>query len=118
MSIIIGVLPSLESPSIARFESSPDPVRTAWWGVQSARYWIHLDAPVALDLNRGSSATPVFAVALLALVVVAIVWLVRNMTAQPRTGGQSPARAELDRRYAAGELSRDGYLERRRDIDT
>lgn len=33
------------------------------------------------------------------------------------TSSRSPARDELDRRYAAGELSRDDYLQRRRDIE-
>lgn len=50
----------------------------------------------------------------LALVVAAIVWLVRQSTG---TGGSSSARDELDRRYAAGEVDRDEYLQRRRDLE-
>ncbi len=64
----------------------------------------------------------VFILALIALAVAGIVWLVRNMGGSSRGSGdakvgQSPARGELDRRYAAGELSRDEYLERRRDLE-
>lgn len=59
--------------------------------------------------------------ALIALAVAGVVWLVRSMGGSSR-GGRSnsdhtPVRAELDRRYAAGELSRGDYLERRRDLD-
>ncbi len=54
------------------------------------------------------------ALAFLALVVAAIVWLVRQST---DTGGSSTARQELDRRYAAGEVDRDEYLQRRRDLE-
>ncbi|MBW3606339.1 MAG: c-type cytochrome [Actinobacteria bacterium] len=60
-------------------------------------------------------------VALIALAVAAVAWLVRNMGGSGRAGdprGDSPhARAELDRRYAAGELSRDEYLQRREDLN-
>ncbi len=60
-------------------------------------------------------------VALTVLAVVAVLWLLRN----PRRPGRglhagpprSPAREELDRRYATGELSRDDYLQRRRDLE-
>ncbi|HWB70956.1 MAG TPA: c-type cytochrome [Egibacteraceae bacterium] len=60
-------------------------------------------------------------VALIVLAVVAVLWLLRN----PRDPGRglhagpprSLAREELDRRYAAGELSRDDYLQRRRDLE-
>jgi putative membrane protein len=64
----------------------------------------------------------ILVLALIALAVTGVVWLVRNMGGSSRNGSigadQPPARAELDRRYAAGELSRDEYLERRRDIET
>jgi putative membrane protein len=60
--------------------------------------------------------------AVIALAVAAVVWLVRNMGGSRRDrgvgGGRSAARDELDRRFAAGELSRDEYLERRRDLET
>lgn len=50
---------------------------------------------------------------LVALLAGGVVWLVRG-----RSGGSSPgpARRELDRRYAAGELSREQYLQRRDDL--
>lgn len=54
------------------------------------------------------------ALGFLALVVAAIVWLVRQST---DTAGSSSARQELDRRYAAGEVDRDEYLQRRRDLE-
>jgi putative membrane protein len=59
--------------------------------------------------------------ALIALAVVAIVWLVRTMSGPSRgTISHSDllaARAELDRRDAAGDLSREDYLQRRQDIE-
>ncbi|MBW3576959.1 MAG: c-type cytochrome [Actinobacteria bacterium] len=57
--------------------------------------------------------------ALVVLAVAAIVWVIHQ-----GSGGRSvsapgsPARDELDRRYATGELSRDEYLQRRRDLET
>lgn len=61
-----------------------------------------------------------FVLVLLALAVAALIWLVRNLRS-PASGGAShpnpsAARAELDRRYATGELSRDEYLQRRADL--
>lgn len=60
--------------------------------------------------------------ALIALAAAGVVWLVRSMGGSSRgdrsNSNHAPARAELDRRYAAGELARDDYLERRRDLDT
>lgn len=50
----------------------------------------------------------------LALIVVAAFAAARRGRA---TRSGSPARDELDRRYAAGELSRDDYLQHRRDIE-
>lgn len=58
--------------------------------------------------------TVLLVLAFLALVVAAIVWLVREGA---DTGGSSSARQELDRRYAAGEVDRDEYLQRRRDLE-
>lgn len=56
------------------------------------------------------------AAALIALAVAGTLWLVRSRSAR---AGAAPVagRATLDRRYAAGELSRDEYLERRRDLE-
>lgn len=61
--------------------------------------------------------------AVIALAVAGVVWLVRNMDrsrgdGRGGAGVRSAAREELDRRFAAGELSRDEYLERRRDLDS
>jgi putative membrane protein len=60
-------------------------------------------------------------VVVLALLVVGAIWLARTLT-RPSTppGGPaapSPARAELDLRYARGELDRDEYLQRRADLE-
>jgi putative membrane protein len=57
---------------------------------------------------------------LLAAVLVGGVWLGRRLSAQERRGsevGQGPARAELDRRYAAGEIDREEYLQRKVELD-
>lgn len=48
--------------------------------------------------------------AFLALVVVATLWLVRNMSGG---GARGDARRELDLRYARGDLSSEEYNERR-----
>lgn len=67
-----------------------------------------------------------FSVALLVLVVLAVVWLARNLgSGSPRGGepGASPqpgsrsAREELDVRYARGELTREEYVQARRDLE-
>lgn len=59
-------------------------------------------------------------VVLVALVVVGVVWLARS-SPTPRSDGtapaSSPAREILDQRYARGEISREDYLEMRRDLD-
>ncbi|CAN5127472.1 hypothetical protein BH20ACT9_BH20ACT9_03270 [soil metagenome] len=59
---------------------------------------------------------------LIALAVVALVWLVRNLRATGRSSDtpaeHSSVRVELDRRYAAGEVSRDDYLQRRQDLES
>jgi cytochrome c6 len=61
-------------------------------------------------------------VILVVLAVAALFWVLwprRAVIAASRRGGSgSPARDELDRRYAAGELPRDEYLQRRRDIES
>ncbi|MBA2316426.1 MAG: SHOCT domain-containing protein [Euzebyales bacterium] len=51
----------------------------------------------------------------IALMVAAIVWLVRSQTGDGRRGVDD-ARSELDRRYAAGEVAREDYLQRRGDL--
>jgi hypothetical protein len=56
------------------------------------------------------------------LAVAGVVWLLRNMDRSRRDsglgGGRSAACDELDRLFAAGELSRDEYLQHRRDLET
>ncbi|MGW8437909.1 SHOCT domain-containing protein [Nocardiopsis sp. NPDC055879] len=61
-------------------------------------------------------------VALLVLIVVGIIWLIRQLASG--TSGSSarevpltPARQELDRRYAAGEIGREDYQRLRAEID-
>ncbi len=56
-----------------------------------------------------------FVIGLLVLAVTATVWLVRKTGSGSST---SSAREELDRRYAAGEIDRDDYLQRRRDLES
>jgi putative membrane protein len=51
--------------------------------------------------------------ALLVLVVVATVWLVKQMTS---SGSGSTHREILERRYAAGEIDREEFLQRREDL--
>jgi putative membrane protein len=58
----------------------------------------------------------IFAVLVLALLVVGVVWLVRTLTS-PGPGSTSSARQELDLRYARGELTREEYQQRRADLE-
>ena len=53
----------------------------------------------------------VLALALIVLAVVATLWLVRNLS-----GGSSSQHDVLERRYAAGEISREEFLQRRDDL--
>jgi uncharacterized membrane protein len=55
-------------------------------------------------------------IALLALAVTGVVWLVRSMS-RSDAQNSAPSRAELDRRYAAGEIDRDRYREARQDLE-
>lgn len=52
---------------------------------------------------------------LLALAVTGIVWFVRQSDSTGATS--SSAREELDGRYAAGDIDRNDYLQRRRDLE-
>ncbi|MBA3851992.1 MAG: SHOCT domain-containing protein [Chloroflexi bacterium] len=60
----------------------------------------------------------ILALALVALVIVAIVWLVRQLgrDGQQRRSERS-AIAELELRYARGEIEREAYLAVRRDLE-
>lgn len=58
-------------------------------------------------------------VAALVLLVLAAVWLVRQLTAggRPKDAVSAPVPlAELDRRYARGEIDRETYLSVRKDL--
>jgi putative membrane protein len=58
-----------------------------------------------------------FAVLVLALLVVGVVWLVRTLASLGPGGSTSAARQELDLRYARGELTREEYQQRRADLE-
>jgi putative membrane protein len=59
----------------------------------------------------------IFAVVVLALLVVGVVWLVRTLASPGSGGATSTARQELDLRYARGELTREEYQQRRADLE-
>jgi putative membrane protein len=63
----------------------------------------------------------IFMVVVLALLVAGAIWLARTLTrpssAPGGPAGPSPARAELDLRYARGDLTREEYLQRRADLE-
>lgn len=57
--------------------------------------------------------------AVLALVVLGIIWLVRHLSAPgqaSRTGGARTALDELELRYARGEIDRSTYQQMREDL--
>ena len=63
-----------------------------------------------------------FSVALLVLVVLAVVWLARNLggnRSEPTSegSGTASAREALNLRYARGDISRDEYLQARKDLE-
>jgi len=71
----------------------------------------------------------IFGLLLMVLVVVGIVWLVRQLSSNgdrsvaqqgpPSSGpGAGSAREELDRRYARGEISREEYRTMRDDLES
>jgi putative membrane protein len=60
----------------------------------------------------------VLMVVVLALLVAGAIWLARTLTRPSNPpSGPGPARAELDLRYARGELDREEYLQRRADLE-
>jgi putative membrane protein len=59
----------------------------------------------------------IFALLVLALLVVGVVWLVRTLTGAGPASATSTARQELDLRYARGELPREEYQQRRADLE-
>ena len=58
-----------------------------------------------------------FAVLVLALLVVGVVWLVRTLAGSGPSSSTSTARQELDLRYARGDLTREEYQQRRADLE-
>jgi putative membrane protein len=66
-----------------------------------------------------------FSIALLLLVILAVVWLARNLGSDggqrratpPEASRQGAAREVLDMRYARGEIGREEYLQARRDLE-
>lgn len=57
----------------------------------------------------------IIAILVLGALIAGIVWLVRNVTDASRSGPNSIETLEM--RYARGEIDRDEYLQRRRDLD-
>lgn len=58
-------------------------------------------------------------IVILVLIVAGAVWLVRTMTEPgqpPTTTRRSPGLDALEERYARGEINRDEYLEKKRDM--
>lgn len=55
----------------------------------------------------------IFLLVLLALAVAALVWLVRQLRGSTGSRERRGAREALDRRYAAGEIKREEYLQAR-----
>ena len=72
------------------------------------------------DTSGRGGSTAAWLVGALVVLVVAVVVLVALAARQRRPAGVGgiDARSVLDRRYAAGDLTREEYLERRRDLDT
>jgi putative membrane protein len=59
----------------------------------------------------------IFALLVLALLVVGVIWLVRTLASPGPGSATSTARQELDLRYARGELTREEYQQRRVDLE-
>lgn len=84
-----------------------------WWGYpyQETGHWMGWWMPLHGILT--------FLV--LVLVIVGLVALVRLMfgggAQRPRGHGHSPGLDALDERYAKGEINREEYLQKRRDLD-
>lgn len=72
------------------------------------------------DTTDGDGGVTAGLAGALLVVVLALAGLVVLFVRQQRLSGagDADARSVLDRRYAAGELTRDEYFERRRDLDT
>lgn len=54
---------------------------------------------------------------LLAAVIAAVVWGIRALTQEARTSHRPNPIAQLESRYARGEIDRDEYFQRRSDLE-
>jgi putative membrane protein len=71
------------------------------------------------ESERGHAGMVTFGTVFLMLVVIGVLWLVYALGAartQNKLGRRSPALQALEERYARGEIGRDEYLEKKRDI--
>jgi putative membrane protein len=59
----------------------------------------------------------IFLLVLLALAIAALLWLVRQLRGPAASPERSAARDALDRRYAAGDIAREEYLQARGDLE-
>jgi putative membrane protein len=69
--------------------------------------------------KEGQSGVITFGTIILMIAVIGVLWLVYALGAartQNRIGRRSPGLEALEARYARGEISRDEYLEKKRDI--
>jgi putative membrane protein len=66
-------------------------------------------------MGGGMGLGIIFWILILALIVGGVLWFVRSM---PQGGGasRSPGLDALEERYARGEISREEYLQKKRDI--
>lgn len=67
-----------------------------------------------LGVSHMGGAMSVYGWLMMGLITFLIVWLVWSFTADVRPRGR--ALEMLDERYAQGDIDRDAYLERKRDI--
>ena len=69
--------------------------------------------------HMGGWGMAIFGWLFMALVVGLVVWLIVSTTRRPDSAGRESRRALqiLDERYAAGEINRDEYLERKNDLE-
>jgi putative membrane protein len=66
-------------------------------------------------MGGGMGLGIIFWFLILALIVAGVLWFVRSMP-QGRGGGRSPGLDALEERYAKGEISREEYLQKKRDL--
>jgi hypothetical protein len=95
---------------------------------QPGRVFQALNGPFPFEAGRGSSDTGVSVLAIIlrftlwVLVILAVVWFAREVLrviearSQRHAPPQNPAVAELELRYARGEINRADYLGRRADL--